>query len=97
MSLDESPLSSMSVPFRAPMVLLRACLSVAISFLRALAALSAVYVTKFFACVMRRVFIVYISLRTMAEPLQQPPLQFCLYLFFRVPSRGFFLLFYQCR
>jgi hypothetical protein len=52
--LDESPLS---VDSRVAMVSLRVCLSVAISFFRALAVLSAAYVAKFFACVVRRVSI----------------------------------------
>ena len=56
----------MSVESGAAIVLLSACLRVAISFLRALAALSAAYVAKFFIWLVSWVSMVCISSRTIA-------------------------------
>ena len=66
LSLDEHFLSMISEDLGAAMVFVRVCQSVVISFLTAFAAVSAAYVAKFFACVVRRVSMVCISVRTMA-------------------------------
>ena len=72
------------------MVLLRACLRVAIYFLRALVALFATYVAKFLAWLVRRVFIVCISLRTITVPLATTSSTILFMSFFPNPLDGVF-------
>ena len=86
----ESSLSNISVDSRAAIVLVGACLRVAISFLRALDALSAACVAKFFAWLVRRVSIICISSRTIVVPFATASSTILLMSFFASPLDGAF-------
>ena len=78
------------------MVLLKVCLNVSILFFRALPALSAAYVGKFFACVVRRVSMVCISLRIMNIPFATAFSIILFISFFPSALEETFLLFIPC-